>query len=79
MGGKPRIQPYKNCENVLEEHDFTGCGKTHPEWHEASGHDFSRAETQQNKRWALAPAVIPPQESRMFAASSRVPENRPIK
>jgi len=35
---------------------FTTCGKTHPESHEVSGHDFSRAESSTKSKWALAPA-----------------------
>jgi hypothetical protein len=33
---------------------FTGCGKTHPERQESSGHDFSRAAKSPRKLGALA-------------------------
>src|ERR1700679_609670 len=35
---------------------FTGCGKTHRERQEVSGHDFSRAASAAIPTWASAPA-----------------------
>jgi len=40
---------------VLKGHGFTGCGKTHSQRQEASGHDFSRAVSRLKSMRALAP------------------------
>jgi len=51
------FSPYIKTSNINA--SFTGCGKTHPERQEASGHDFSRADRVCKIDGALAPEELP--------------------
>jgi hypothetical protein len=39
----------RGAQGFVLGHDYSACGKMKPVEQEASGHDFSRAEIQQNK------------------------------